>query len=338
MCWGNNTYGQLGNNSFTDSAVPVNVIGLSSGVIAVSAGCNHTCALTSAGTVMCWGFNYDGELGNNSTTDSSVPVDVVGLSSGVVAVSAGVDHTCAVTSAGAVLCWGDDYDGELGVLPAPNTQNILVPVSMSRLASDVIAISAGGSYTCAITSAGALQCWGSSPYGPDTTFPVEVQGLSSGVIAVSAGDEHACAVTSASAVLCWGYNGYGELGNNSTTTTPISGPVDVQGLSSGVIAVSAGDAPGGGGAQTCSLTSAGAVMCWGDNTYGQLGNNSFTDSAVPVNVIGFSSGVVAVSAGGYHTCAVTSAGAVMCWGDNTYGQLGNNSFTDSAVPVGVTGL
>jgi alpha-tubulin suppressor-like RCC1 family protein len=130
--------------------------------------------------------------------------------------------------------------------------------------------------------------------------------------------------------MCWGENNYGQLGNNVTLNSPR--PVDVLGLSSGVAAISAGML------HTCALTSAGAVLCWGSGASGELGNNSTTDSYVPVAVAGLSSGVVAISAGGAHTCALTSAGSVLCWGQNNSGQLGNNSTTNSLIPVEVTGF
>jgi alpha-tubulin suppressor-like RCC1 family protein len=147
---------------------------------------------------------------------------------------------------------------------------------------------------------------------------------------ISAGVHHTCAVTSTGGVKCWGPNAKGQLGNNSTTNSPV--PVDVTGLSSGVVAVAAGYY------HTCAVTSTGGVKCWGYNAKGQLGNNSTTDSLVPVDVTGLSSGVVAVAAGDNHTCAVTSTGGVKCWGNNAYSQLGNNSTTYSPVPVDVMGF
>ena len=161
-------------------------------------------------------------------------------------------------------------------------------------------------------------------------IPVLVLAVMNTAVQVVAGDTHTCALTSAGAVLCWGENIYGRLGNGATGSS--STPVAVSGLSSGVSAISAGSF------HTCALTRAGAVLCWGYNLYGQLGTGTNIDSGIPVAVSSLSSGVSAIAAGGFHTCALTSAGAVLCWGRNSFGNLGNGTLGDNSTPVAVSGL
>jgi alpha-tubulin suppressor-like RCC1 family protein len=247
----------------------------------------------------------------------------------------GAAHACAFAPGGhQVWCWGNDEYGQLG--DGNGFSISTVPVAVQGLVSSVVAVSAGGEHTCAVTSAGGVQCWGyngsgqlgdNSPFS--SNFPVNVQGLT-GVVGVYAGMTHTCALTSAGAVQCWGGNAFGQLGNDSTTNSPV--PVGVQGLTAGVVALSVGDY------YACAITSSHALVCWGGNGHGELGNNTTTDSGIPVSVVGLAAGVSAVSAGSGHTCAITSTGAGMCWGYNGHGELGNNSTTNSTVPVEVTGL
>jgi Cutinase/Regulator of chromosome condensation (RCC1) repeat len=301
----------------------------------IAAGTNSSCAVTTAGAVKCWGWNGHGELGNGTTIDSLTPVDVVGLGSGVASVSAGYNGTCAVTTAGAVKCWGWNVGGELG---NGTTTQSTTPVDVVGLGSGVASVSPGLYHTCALTTAGAVKCWGyngDGELGNGTTTigsntPVDVVGLGSGVASVSAGNGHTCTVTTAGAVKCWGYNVGGVLGNG--TTIDSNTPVDVVGLGSGVASVSAGFD------HTCAVTTASAVKCWGWNGNGELGNGTTTNATTPVDVVGLGSGVASVSAGDYHTCAVTTDVVVKCWGLNTNGQLGNGTTTNAITPVGVIGL
>ena len=240
-------------------------LGACASVTAIAVGYEHACALTSGGAVQCWGYNGQGQLGNGSTTDSHVPVAVTGLSSGVVAISAGTEHTCALKATGGLVCWGYNSTGQLG-------DNATV----------------------------------------DSHVPVAVVGLSFSVAAVAAGDGHTCALTTAGAAVCWGYNSTGQLGNNTTTQSLL--PVTVSGLSSGVAAV------GVGWEHSCAVTTSGALECWGYNNNGQVGDGSFVTRLTPRPVVGLSSGVAAVTGGFYHTCALTTGGGVQCWGYDLDGE------------------
>jgi alpha-tubulin suppressor-like RCC1 family protein len=330
-CWGNNQYGQLGDSSFIGRTVPIDVSGLSSGVSTITAGGAHTCALTTGGGVKCWGANNAGQLGDGSNTRINVPVDVSGLTSGVSAIAASNNHTCALTTGGGVKCWGANYAGQLG--DGSNTSSN-VPVDVSGLSSGSSAIGAGDSHTCAVTTGGGVKCWGANNAGQlgdgsntNSNVPVDVSGLSSGVSIVTAGAEFTCAAPAGGGAKCWGNNQDGQLGDGSNTTSDV--PVDVAGLSGTVSAVSAG------ANFTCAMTSGGGVKCWGYNQTGQLGDGSFVGSTVPVDVTGLASGVSAIDAGTFHTCALLSTGRLKCWGANFDGQLGNGSYTSSNVPVAI---
>ncbi len=334
-CWGRNWDGQLGDGTTGNTATPVGVIGLGSGVAALNAGDLHTCALTTAGGVKCWGRNSEGELGDGTIADKSSPVDVIGLGSGVTALSAGGLHTCAlIQGAGGVKCWGLNRNGQLG---DGMTADKSTPVDVVGLTSGVAAISAGGSHTCALTTAGGAKCWGSSDYGQlgdgtnaSKTTPTDVIGLRSGSATLSAGGNHTCALTTAGGVKCWGRNSEGQLGDGTIADKATA--VDVAGLASGVASLSAGSG------HTCALTKTGGVKCWGHNYTGQLGDGTTADKATPADVVGLASGVAAISAGGNHTCALTTDGGAKCWGANYVGQLGDSTWGNRLVPVDVAGL
>ena len=337
-CWGANGHGQLGNGTTMDSASPVDVPSLSAGVSAISAGGNHACVLTTGGAVKCWGANSNGQLGNGTITDSAIPVEVTGLSSGIAAVSAGFDHTCALTTGGGVKCWGYNGNAQLGNGTAIDSST---PVDVIGLSTGVAAISMGGNFSCSLTTGGGVQCWGGNfwgelgagtetktpPYGIAT--PVGAIGLGSGVVAITGGLVHACALTNAGGVKCWGYNQHGQLGNGSMNGSATPG--DVNGLSTGVAAISAG------GESACALTNGGFVRCWGQNDSGQLGDGTTTQSTTFVDVTGLG-GVLAIAVGGSHSCALAVPAGAYCWGSNSAGQLGDGTTTNSSTPVGVSGL
>jgi alpha-tubulin suppressor-like RCC1 family protein len=226
-CVGVNDSGQLGSGNGTTRPTMAPVVGLSSGVVAVAAGLYHSCALKGDGTVVCWGQNDWGQLGNTTVQQSSVPMPVAGLPGPVQAISAGGQNSCAITNDGNLWCWG--YVVSLG---NGQTGSSGVPVQVTDLSS-VIAISIGEVHACAVTQAGAVYCWGSQLEGrlgngvddgnKDILKPVQVTGLSSGFVSVAAGSNDSCALKSDGSVYCWGYNVYAELGDGTSTqrTTPV---------------------------------------------------------------------------------------------------------------------
>lgn len=314
-CWGGNAFGELGDGTTSRRDQPQDVPGLTQGVNMVAVGLFHTCALTTAGGVKCWGYNFDGQLGDGTNLDRLTPADVFGLSSGVTAIAAGDNHSCALLVGGGVKCWGSNSNGRLG---DAGTANQNVPVDVSGLSSGVAAIAAGGSGGCAIMSSGALKCWGSR-VGDGTTatrrVPTDVTGLASGVIAVAVGLSGRCALLIGGALKCWASNSSGAVGDGTTTSRTV--PTDVSGLQSGVTAVAT---TRGGGA--CAIVN-GGVMCWGRNPLGAVGNGTTIDQLLPVPVIGFSSGASALAAGTWFVCGLTTGGSVRCWGDNSNGALGD---------------
>jgi alpha-tubulin suppressor-like RCC1 family protein len=301
LCWGANNYGQLGNGT-TDMGLsgPIAVSGLTN-VTAIAAGGNHTCALSN-GAMQCWGLNSSGELGIgiSDSNPHPVPMLVNGLTSQV-AITAGYQHTCSLTSGGAVQCWGNNTYGQLGT---GNTKSSSTPVAVAGLAN-VTAISAGAYHTCARTSAGSILCWGSNSsgqlgfgFGDNNPHPAPmlVNGLT-GQVAITAGNQHTCSLASGGAVQCWGDNLYGQIGRNYLAP---GGPTLVEGLESGVTALSAS------GSHTCAVIRA-AVMCWGGVVTGTGDNLLF-----PVG--GFAgSDVIAVAAGTSDNCALSNGGGVVCW-------------------------
>lgn len=306
--WGDDTSGQLGNGTAgagDDAENPVTVAGLND-VTQVSAGAEHSLALLSNGTVMAWGDNSRGELGDASMANSDVPVAVPGLG-GVTAVSAGDEFSLALLSNGTVMAWGDGGDGQLGGGKFTNSQD--VPVLVKGL-TGVTAISAGGEQALALKSNGTVEAWGENfdgqlgDGGPpgDSDRVVKVTGLT-GAVAVAAGSDYSMALLSGGTVMAWGDNGFDELGQSDGVGGIESSnvPVAVPGLSS-VTAISAGALFG------LALLSGGTVEAWGDGSFGQLGNGSTGTVAPPIPVSSLT-GVSAISAGGVSGAAVVAAAA-----------------------------
>jgi alpha-tubulin suppressor-like RCC1 family protein len=348
QCWGLNGNGQLGTGGTTGSLTPVAVAGLSGPAVAIAAGGAHTCAILAGGGIQCWGANASGQLGDGSASDSSTPVAVSGLVNAATAIAAGGLHTCALLSGGTVQCWGDNDDGQLG---SATDLGSFSPAPLSVGITGATAIAAGYQHTCALLSTGAVSCWGDNSEGQlggvqttlsDAPVAVLAPGGGSnlaGVSAIGAGPGYStCAVLSGGAVDCWGSNAQGQLGASTTATC---GGVPCSTTAVTVPAVVA-TAVASGGEDSYAAVSAGMVESWGDNGSGELGNGSTSagsSSPVGVDTPGGDAGltgVVAITAGGGHACALLSTGTIVCWGDGVDGQLGNGGSAGAFVPVAVT--
>jgi len=341
--WGSNHAGQLGTGNEAGSDVPVAVPGLS-GVTALSTGSpsdcggsncgGHTLALLSNGTVMAWGSNGHGQLGNgsfsgpevcNSLPCSRTPVAVSGLT-GVIAIAAGGEASLALLSNGTVMAWGFNHLGELG---NGTTEDSDVPVPVAGL-SNVTGIAAGGAHSLAVLSNGTVVAWGANNFGqlgdggigPEechfsacSRTPVEVSGLTE-VAAISAQANTSLALLKHGTVSSWGAG--------ATLPSTVSGLSEVTAISAG-------------GAHDLALLSNGTAMAWGLNDYGQLGNGTRENSTTPVKVSGLS-GATMIAAGENHSLALLENGSVMAWGDNVQGELGDGTtsgpeYCHSAVPI-----
>lgn len=305
----------------------------SSGNGEVASGWDHTLALDTSGAVYAWGNNASGQLGDGTTTGSSVPVQVSGFPAGVriVQVAGGYHFSVARDSSGNVWAWGDNSNYQLG---ATTPSESSTPVEVPGI-SQVVAISAGFNFVLALKSDGTLWAWGSNwdgQLGNGTTSsspvaaPVEVKGISN-VTAIAAGGYHALAVVSGGSVYAWGYNGYGQLGDGSTNLSDV--PVQVSGLPA-ALSIAAGTY------HSLVLGTDGSVWAFGRNDDGQLGIGNTTSSSVPVQISGVTA--LAIAAGGFHSLIEKTDGTLWATGSNTYGQLGTGNTTSSDVLVQVSGV
>ncbi len=333
-CWGANNAGQLGNGGVMGATTAVSVTGITSAV-AIAAGGNHSCAVLAAGGVKCWGDDGAGQLGNGAAGASTVPVDVTGISTAV-GITAGFDHTCALLANGTVRCWGRGLEGQLGNGGLVNSPT---PVSPSGIQLRIVALGAGLSHTCVVIENGLSVCWGDNGNGQvgngavvgNVPLPTSVVELG-GTIAVSAGFAHSCALLVEGDVKCWGLNDGGQLGMGTA-----GGAVQRSGIPLVVNGPMVGFDVGGN--HTCAVTPSGTGSCWGDGTWGQIGDGGLSGTSRPRKVMGldttFGAAVNAIGLGlGFdHSCAVYTAGNIKCWGRNNVGQLGNNDTTSETFPV-----
>ena len=334
--WGSNSNGRLGDNTgvLYSKSSPVSVVGGFTDWVQVSAGRYNSIAIRANGTAWSWGRGSFGLLGNNSTTDRSSPVSVVGGFTDWVQVSAGSFHNAAIRANGTIWTWGYNASGRLG--DGSTTSSRVSPVSVVGGFTDWVQVSAGEVQTAAVRANGTAWSWGSGVsgrLGDGTTTtkssPVSVVGGFTDWVQVSAGGNHTAAVRANGSVWSWGIGSSGQLGNNSTTNR--SSPVSAVGGFTDWVQVSAGNL------HTVAIRANGTAWSWGNGGSSQLGNNSTTDRSSPVSVVGGFTDWVQVEAGRYSSIAIRANGTAWAWGVNNTGRLGDGTTTTTSSPVSVVG-
>jgi alpha-tubulin suppressor-like RCC1 family protein len=282
-------------------------------VTAIATGAMHACALFNTGKVKCWGSNSAGQLGDGTYQSRSTPAEVPGLEN-VTAIAAGGSHTCALLADGAVKCFGDNFYGQLG---DGTLDKRWTPTPVSGL-KDAVSIAAGDEHTCAITKEKKAKCWGKNLYSrlgsgiADRVLktPVDVIDLGGEPLSIAPGYEHTCAVIEPGRVQCWGHNADEQVGDGTTIDRKV--PTDVTDLKPGVVSVATGFA------NSCALTEAKSVICWGWNGWQDY-------SSEMRGIDGLDKNISAVAVGIDHICGLTQEGKVKCTGGNEHGQLGNGT-------------
>ncbi len=325
-CWGDNEWGQFGTGkAYWGKNAPVQS-STKNLWQTVSLGDQAVCGLKADQSMLCWGGNFYGQLGNGSIGGNLAAPERIGTATNWLAASAGSDHTCALKKNGSLYCWGYNYYGELG------TGNNSYKDKPARVGKKLYwrSLDSGDFFSCALKANHSLWCWGKNnrgQLGDGTTAarkqPVRESGKSLAWQSVSSGGEHSCGLQ-AGAAWCWGNNGVGQLGDGSTALIRLS-PVAVIGGGTWTQVAA-------GGFHSCGLK-AGAIWCWGWNGYGQLGDGTTANKNIPAREATAATDWIAVSCAAKHTCAIKSTGTLWCWGLNTDGRLGDNTNSNSALPV-----
>ena len=334
-CWGSSSYGRLGDGTQVQRAAPTGLaLDSTLRVASISAGDDHSCAVTTDGSAYCWGRNDFGQLGNGTTISTPTPARVApGLNLRFAAIAAGYGFTCGVATDGQGLCWGRN---ELGQLGDGTTTERTLPTAIA-VGADLrfTSIAAGAGFACSLTTDGRTFCWGRNEFGNlgDGTsaprrVPAEVApALGLRFNSITLGQYHACGVAADGRAYCWGRNDYGQLGDASFDHR--SRPVSL------------GSGPGlrfrmvsAGGGHSCGVATDERAYCWGLSDYGQLGDGTTVRSPSPQEVApGVNLRFAHISAGAEHSCAVATDGQAYCWGRNESARLGDGSLTHRWAPV-----
>ncbi|MEP7326142.1 MAG: Ig-like domain-containing protein [Gemmatimonadota bacterium] len=375
-CWGTNTSGQLGDGSYTDRVTPVAVLGghVFSQIFPSLHG--FSCGIDTGDAAWCWGDDYEGYLGHDTTYFSTSPSPVAG-GLNFTQIGARSRRSCGLTVGGQVWCWGLTYFGQVMVVPSPG------PATPA-----LVSLSKGEYHTCGLTASGEAWCWGLNSEGQlgngaigENEIEYPPAPVSGGVtfVSLSAGDLTTCGLDTSGSAWCWGANRFGALGVgdslhfNVLTPAPVTGNLTFTAISTagyhtcGITGSGSaycwGSGPDGelgdGGPSTLQRSPTavagnltfqsivahssqtcgianGAAYCWGANYAGQLGDGTLSSHPMPTAVRGGLT-LARLAGGLLRTCGLDPLGAAYCWGDNRHGALGDGTETQSLVPVAVTG-
>ncbi|MEY4615249.1 MAG: hypothetical protein RJB66_209 [Pseudomonadota bacterium] len=323
-CWGDNSWGQVGHQSPGTKIDLPTIIDGGKTYSQITADNQHTCGLTTGGTLKCWGSNDLGQLGDDHPSMSLTP-RVIQNEVNTSQLSATQNRTCRIVSDSKIRCSGVNDRGQLGdgtLIDRHYFSDLITTDAYSK-------IHTGRYHTCAITTGGALKCWGWNGIGQlgdgtttNKTTPITIDSGTS-YNQISVGGSHTCGITSGGALKCWGLNNSGQVGDGTTTNKTSPTTIDSGTLYSLVSA---------GISHTCAITTGSVLKCWGGNTYGELGDDTNNNKSAPTTIDSgtFYSQVVT---GHNYTCGITNSGALKCWGRNENGELGNNPSLSSKIPT-----
>jgi len=317
-CWGNNLYGNVGNNS-ADLYIPTpTIIDLGIKFESVSVGSGLTCAITNHRDLKCWGIN----IGNGNSDPVYTPTHI---DSGVkyIAVAVKENSACAITESYKLKCWGENAYGVIG---DNSTVSKLTPIAIDA-STNFIRVYHGGTSVCAITDSLQRKCWGNNTWGQlgdesiQNKLTPQLLDIADSFKQIAIDDYHACAIMQDESLKCWGNNAENALGISQTYQYNSAQPIDPTASFSSVST---------GVNHSCAITTNGVLKCWGNNTYGALGDGTLIHKASPTIILS-GTNFVEVAVGENHSCAITSAGQLRCWGQNSYGQVGHSSSSTANV-------